>query len=285
MIFNPKVESCINSIEDLPSLPIVIQQIQKVLSSPKSNMGQISRIIEKDQTLTVRTLRLVNSAYYGLRNTVTSIKDAIIIIGLDSVHNLMLGLSVIKIFKGNDNKIFNHESFWEHSLGCALMSKHIAKKLGYEKPDDCFIAGLLHDIGKLILEQYMHEEYISVLKHSKEKISLLIVQEESELGFNHADIGAFVAMKWKIPTQLIILMKYHHSVKNLPPEFKSHTPVLQIVAKANQICNKHNIGDSMENGFDDDSVFDTLKVKEDEIIKSIDQITSEIKSTLKEWQI
>ncbi len=283
MIDQSHVEARLNSIENLPSLPIVIHQIQKALANPDNSMGQISKIIEKDSSLALKTLKLVNSAYYGLRNPITSIKEAIIILGLETVHNLVLGLSVIKMFKNSNRKMFDHGAFWEHSLGCALISKNIAKHTHQDGSEECFIAGLLHDIGKLIFEQYLHEEYITVLKLTKDNDTALVSQETAVFGFTHADVGAFIAMKWKFPIQLAVIIRYHHSRLQTPLEFKKYKSALTIVSMANQICNEYSIGNSMENHWESDPAFSALNINKEELEEITTQVKDEIKSTLKEW--
>jgi len=283
MINQSHVEDCLNSIENLPSLPIVIHQIQKALANPNNSMGQISRIIEKDSSLALKTLKLVNSAYYGLRNPITSIKGAIVILGLETVHNLVLGLSVIKMFKSSNRIMFDHGAFWEHSLGCALISKYIAKHTHQDGLEECFIAGLLHDIGKLIFEQYLHDEYITVLKSTKDNNTSLVSQETAVFGFTHADVGAFIAMKWKFPIQLAVIIRYHHSLQQSPLEFKKYKSALTTVSMANQICNEYGIGHSMENHWESDPTFSTLSINKKEIEGIITHVKDEIKSTLKEW--
>ncbi len=283
MINQSHVESRLNSIENLPSLPIVIHQIQKALANPDNSMGQISKIIEKDSSLALKTLKLVNSAYYGLRNPITSIKGAIVILGLEAVHNLVLGLSVIKMFKNSDKKMFDHGAFWEHSLGCALLSKSIAKKTTPGELEEYFIAGLLHDIGKLIFEQYLHEEYITVLKSTKDNDSSLVSQETAVFGFTHADVGAFISMKWKFPIQLAVIIRYHHSLHLIPREFQKYKTALTIVSMANQICNEYQIGNSMENHWESDVAFSALNINKKDLEEIITQVKDEIKSTLHEW--
>ncbi len=277
-------EKSLRSVEDLPSLPMVIQQIQRAMSDPDTSMDDISKIIGKDQTLAFRTMKLVNSAYYGQRSHITSIKQAIVVLGLNAVHNLMLGLSVIRAFKSNEKKAFDHQTFWEHALGCALISKGIARAKKYEEPEDCFIAGLLHDIGRIILEQYLHEDFIKALALSKEKNVSLTSQEKCVFGFNHADAGAFTALRWRIPSKIISAIRYHHSLDLIPDELSQYKTLVTIIAKANQICNKQGIGNSMENACEDDMSFSELGINEEDLESIVIPVKSEVKSTLREWQ-
>lgn len=284
MINSQNVETSLNSIENLPSLPIVIQQIQKALTNPNTSMKQISTIIEKDQGVSIKSIKLVNSAYYGLRKHITSIQEAIVVLGLDTVNNLMLGLSVIKMFEPKEKTLFDHQAFWEHALGCALISKELAKVCNNIEPDDCFIAGLLHDMGKLVFEQYMHEGFVSAIESTNEDNTSLLLQESNVFGFDHCDVGAFLAMKWKIPIQIILTMKYHHYIDKIPNDFSKHIQLITIVAKANQLCHTYHIGNSMEKHIDNDNVFVSLKLPSFDFDDIIQSIKNEIKSTLHQWQ-
>lgn len=209
----------LDGIENLPTLPVMVQQIQKLINSPNSSMNQIGALISKDQAIAARVVRLVNSAFYGLGRKVSSIPQAIVVLGLNTVKNLVTGVSVIRMFETTDKaSIFNRDMFWLHSLGCAMGARLLAKNLGRNEPEDFFLAGLLHDIGVLILDQFFHDEFLRVLTYADEKHIDYYTAEQMVLGLTHCDVGAIVAEKWKIPDFLIQTMKYHHTSVNQDPE-------------------------------------------------------------------
>ncbi|NLD93428.1 MAG: HDOD domain-containing protein [Fibrobacter sp.] len=209
----------LDGIENLPTLPVMVQQIQKLINSPNSSMNQIGALISKDQAIAARVVRLVNSAFYGLGRKVSSIPQAIVVLGLNTVKNLVTGVSVIRMFETTDKaSIFNRDMFWLHSLGCAMGARLIAKSMGRSEPEDYFLAGLLHDIGVLILDQFFHDEFISVLKHANDATIEYHTAEQKVLGLTHCEVGAIVAEKWKIPDFLIQTMRYHHTSINENPE-------------------------------------------------------------------
>lgn len=209
----------LDGIENLPTLPVMVQQVQKLINSPNSSMNQIGALISKDQAIAARVIRLVNSAFYGLGRKVSSIPQAIVVLGLNTVKNLVTGISIINMFDAaNSATLFNRDMLWLHSLGCAMGARLLAKNLGRNETEDYFLAGLLHDIGILILDQFFHDEFITVLAYAKEKKLDYYSAEQKVLDYTHCDVGAIVAEKWKIPDFLIQTMRYHHTSVNNNPE-------------------------------------------------------------------
>ncbi len=280
---NQIIEDRIGGIEELPTLPLVIRQVQKVMRDPNSNMANIASIITKDQSLSTKVLRLVNSAHYGLRSRVTSVSQAIVILGLNTVNNIMLGLSVINMFEESEDSLFNYDKFWEHSFGCALMAKHLSAAVNFQDPEICFITGLLHDIGKLIQEQFMHMDFVKCLTITRSTKKPLVQTEENIFGFNHSDLGAYITIKWEIPENISTAIQYHHNPQDLPQNLEDHREIVNILAAANQLCQQEGLSDQTEQYkpvFDDVLPVDITDEKLKEIIG---KTREEIKITLKEW--
>lgn len=272
----------LGAIEQLPGLPLVLRQVQKIMKNPNSNMNQIAAIIAKDQALASKTIRLVNSAFYGMSKPVTSIAQAIIILGLNTVNNIMLGLTVIKLFN-NVKHTFDHESFWIHSFACGLMARSIAKQTHYTEPDDCFVVGLLHDMGRLVFDQFFHDEFYKIYKISIEKKVPLIQLERAGFGADHAFVGAHLLEEWKLPEILITTIKYHHNLDVFPTGQSDFRLITEIVAMADEIVNKEKIGNSGENfpiriGKLNELVIDNLNID-----NMISDVKSEVKETVLEW--
>jgi HD-like signal output (HDOD) protein len=277
------LQTRLSKIEDLPALPLVLQQVQKIMNNPKSNMGQIASVMAKDQALASKTIKLVNSAFYGISKPVSSITQAIVILGLNTVNNLMLGLSAIKIFKSTGAQAINHEEFWEHAFATALISRSIGKLLHFEEPEDCFTAGLLHDMGRLIFEQHMHKEFMEALAVSNEKTISLSRAEQLVLGADHAFAGGYLAKKWKLPAALITPITFHHSIGSIPEELAQHVKITAIVAKASQTANKQKLGNSRENYVEPDSLHAQLGIAGPDLESIVSRTKSEIKSAIQEW--
>ena len=202
----------LDKIENLPTLPVVVQQIQKLIASPNSSMVQIAAIIARDQAIAARVIRLINSAFYGLGGKVASIQQAIVLLGLNTVKNLIVGVSVVTMFEDSAGgaSMFDTQKFWLHAFACALGAKAIAKKINAREPEDFFLAGLLHDIGILVLDQFFHQEFVGIVQDAAGRKIDYVKAEQERLGLTHAEIGEYMGRKWKIPELLVHGMRYHH---------------------------------------------------------------------------
>ncbi|PKM82573.1 MAG: hydrolase [Firmicutes bacterium HGW-Firmicutes-14] len=196
---------------DLPSLPFVTSRVIQLTDDPKWTPGEISEVICQDQVLASKVLKLVNSAYYGLPRRIATISEAITILGMKTVRTVVIGASIHKALNSIKGKrAINPEKIWRHAGACAESSKMLAKKLGIKQHEQAFMAGLLHDIGKIILNSLLHEEYSHVLD-LVETGNCTVIQAEIEiLNTTHAEIGKMVAEKWNLPATLVEPIGLHH---------------------------------------------------------------------------
>ncbi|MCA9734917.1 MAG: HDOD domain-containing protein [Deferribacteres bacterium] len=199
------------NVMNLPTLPTVVAKMMQVMDDPRTTVSELSRLISSDQVLSAKLLKLANSAYFGLPRKVKTLDFAIILLGFDNLKTLSLGLSVIDRFSDNWDGAFDYTEFWEHAFGCAVASSMVARDICRDKKSEAFIAGLLHDIGKLILSQYAKRYFSVVIKNVTEYNSDFYSAEKALLGVTHADIAAWFADKWNFPVQLIKAILYHHS--------------------------------------------------------------------------
>ena len=166
----PEAQSKINRIkkkvQDIPSLPEIVTKVMELVQDPKSSASQLSKVISHDPGLTSRVLKLVNSAYYGFPKQISSIQHGIMILGFTTMRGLVLSSSIFKIFapKSDKEMSLDYKKFWKHSLLTAICSRIINTHLRIQEEEDIFSAGILHDIGKVILDQYDHENYIKALR-------------------------------------------------------------------------------------------------------------------------
>lgn len=279
----------LEQIESLPTLPIIAQKIQKLLSSDRSNMAQIASFISKDQAISARVIRLVNSAFFGLRNRVASIQQAIVLLGLNTVTNIVMGVSVVKAFSENSSSsLFDREMFWFHAFGTAMGAKMIARKLGRDEPEDYFLAGLLHDIGILVYDQFFHDEFVEVLKNIVDDKIALLDSETRTFGTTHQETGAFLATKWKLPSILTHSIRYHHNPFIVPNETTdrmrdiSHIVYISDLSATNKGI--HFGLPSAQKSFEND-ILSTIKIHEEEINSIFAVVNSEVRSLAKEWGI
>lgn len=232
-----RVKQVVSNIRNLPTPPIVFHQIQKVISDPKVSATQIASILAEDPAMSVKVLKLTNSAFYGLAREIDSVRQAVVIVGLEAIKNLVLSASVLDMFKGKDMDQEFQEKFWRHSLATAFAGRLLAKHLrrGQVDPDTAFSAGLLHDIGKIIVCCFLGEENKKLLKaRAEDRESLTYEIEERALGYTHAQVGSLLAAQWKLPHKLNDAIAYHHQ----PQLSTGEEPIPYIVHLANYVSKK-----------------------------------------------
>jgi len=238
------LENRLAKITDLPTLSIVASNIIQITQSPKSSALEVGKAISQDPALVSRILRIANSTFYGFPGKISTIPHAVVILGFVNIRNLVLAASISRIFssKGGDG-YFDREGFWRHSLACGVTLKLIAKRLGMKNLEEGFIWGLLHDIGKLVLDAYFKEDFTRVVCLAKEKGILLRDAEQELLGFGHAEVGGIVADKWNLPPALIKVIRFHHN----PTEANESMRMAAIVHLGDVFCRAIGIGDGVDN--------------------------------------
>ena len=233
----------LDKLHDIPTLPIVATRVTELINDPNSSSAQIADVLKKDQVLTAKVLKLINSPYYGIPGEVTDIKRALAYLGFNTLAQLVLSVSVISLFASKKDSKFSLQSFWKHALGTAVAAELIAKKTGYPKPEECFTCGLLHDVGKIVLYQIAPDEFFRVINLAeKEKISFHEAERRLEVPA-HGYLGEYIANAWRLPLVIRTTIRYHHSdVRQMDTILSSIKPAVQIVSLANQIAVKENIG-------------------------------------------
>ncbi|NLW32928.1 MAG: HDOD domain-containing protein [Fibrobacter sp.] len=213
MEINKNIQQSLLNISSLPTLPTVIESITRLLQNPKTSAEEIGKAITTDQALTAKVLKLVNSAFYGFPGRISTITHAIVILGFSTVKNIVLTASIFEAFKSSDNAVcgFDLEQFWTHSIACGAASHALARIMGNKEKEECFIGGLIHDIGKLILYKYYPEEFSSVLTYANTEDILFYEGEKKFLDITHEEIGSYIAQRWKLPSKLQSSVKNHHN--------------------------------------------------------------------------
>ncbi len=233
-----KVKRVVSNIRNLPTPPIVFHQIQKVINDPNVNAAQVASILAEDPAMSVKVLKMTNSAFYGLAREIESVRQAVVIIGFEAIKNLVLSASVLDMFKGKNIDEEYQEKFWRHSLSTAFGCRLLARKLrdrAVIDPDAAFSAGLLHDVGKLIICCYLPEEYAQfAAERARDRESLDYQIEEKIFGYHHAQIGGFLAEQWKIPHRLKEAIEFHHQ----PALDQGEEPIAGLVHLANYVAKR-----------------------------------------------
>ncbi len=207
----PELEALLADDSKLSSLPEIYIRVSELLESDRATAKEIGEVVESDPALSSRILKLVNSAFYGFPNTVGSISKAITILGRDRLKNLLIGTVLSGVFGKIDNPLFHMEEFWRHSVKTALLSRYLCLLRETEELTGVsFTAGLLHDIGRLILAQKL-PQYTAVIQHAVEEEGKPVCEaERSLLGFDHCDVGAAFIRKWGLPEPLAEAAQFHH---------------------------------------------------------------------------
>lgn len=206
------VEKVKNSIDRMPSLSPVVHKISEIANDVRASAQDLTDIIQLDPVLTAKVIRMVNSAYFGLPQEVKSLKQAVVLLGINTIKNVAISSAFLgkSYLKGSD--VLDGEDFWKHSLGVAVASKMVAKRLGIEDKflEEYFIAGLIHDIGKILMNNFFPDEMKKILEISSRKNIQITEIEKSVLGLSHEEIGIAIGKKWKFETGLLYAVGRHH---------------------------------------------------------------------------
>jgi HD-like signal output (HDOD) protein len=194
----------------LASLPNIFMEINHVLSDPRSSAIHIADIISKDPNLSAKLLKIVNSAFYNFPSRIDTISRAVMIVGSKQLMALALGTSVMNMFTDIPSELVDMKSFRKHSLACGLGSRMIASYKNIPNTERLFVAGLLHDVGRIVLFKHLPQLGRSILLTTKQRGCLLGSVESEVLGFGHAQIGGALLRKWKLPLVLEHAVQYHH---------------------------------------------------------------------------
>ncbi len=207
-----EIKRIVRKLDTLPSVPAVATEILNLFSEEDPDLDKVIKLIEADQAITMKLLKLVNSAYFGFRNSITSVSRAVALLGLTQLRSLLLSVTVseslLKPLKKGAAK--GQEALWRHSLGCAVWSEMIAETVDEELKTDAFVGGLLHDVGKLILEECFPEKYELVEKRCSDEHEPWFIAEKEILGIDHTTVGKWLAAKWNLPRPLIQTIWLHH---------------------------------------------------------------------------
>jgi putative nucleotidyltransferase with HDIG domain len=227
------VNKIIDQLGELPAAPLILRKALKLTSDIESKIDDVSKNISADQTLTAKVIRLSNSPYYGRVRQISSLHEAIKVLGFNQIRSIVITASTFQMFQsGSHTKIAR--ILWEHSLATALGARLIVQKYGGLDTEEGYLCGLLHDIGKLVLLKtapHVYEEIIAEVK--KTNLPFLEV-ERSALGFNHVHVGEALLSKWQFPTNLISQISAHHSTK--PNQKEPAASLGRVIAMADSIA-------------------------------------------------
>jgi HD-like signal output (HDOD) protein len=210
-----KCRRIIEGIDKLPSFPAVAGRLIGVVNSPESSAEDASVLIEKDPALTSKIIRLANSAFYGMPRTISSVSGAVVILGFNTIRSVALGAAILQMFPAkNETCTFDYIRFWRHSIVCGMVARSLARRLlnfVLIDPEGAFCAAILHDLGKLIFQEYFPLESETARRLANEKSVPLFSAEQETMGITHAGIGSILADKWAFPADLENALVFHHA--------------------------------------------------------------------------
>lgn len=223
------LEQVIKDINEIVSLPGVFIRVNELVNDPNTSMSDVAEVISQDPGLTIRILRMANSPAYGISREIDSVAKAVTIIGTEQVRDIALATSAVHAFDGIPNDLLSMEDFWMHSIYCAIIAKYLAQQAKVNNPSGLFIAGLLHDIGHLVLFKELPELSRQCLEESIDDNddTELYKIEERIIGFDHLAVGAALAEAWHLPELLIDVIGAHHDLSHAKT-YKKESAIVKI---------------------------------------------------------
>ncbi len=198
-------QQVVAEFKDIPPMPNVMVKALNVIKNPATGIAELGKIMQMDQAIATKTLMLVNSAFYGFRQQITSINKALVVLGMMKAKNIIMSLALKKMMTAQGSR-----ELWEHSIKCAIAAEVLAKEYKVINPDDAFVIGFLHDIGKILLNTKNPLKYSKVRYLAQQSNVDLVEVEDAQFGTNHCILGALISKKWQLPVILTNCIRYHH---------------------------------------------------------------------------
>jgi putative nucleotidyltransferase with HDIG domain len=268
MLSSPR--DLLRGMEQLSSVPLVYTRLNEAINSPRSSVGYMSTIISQDPGLSARLLHIVNSAFFGFPRKIDTISRAVIVVGTQQLRDLALATSVIKSFKRIPEKFVTIESFWKHSVACGTAARTIASLVGEKNVEQFFVAGILHDVGRLIIFEKLPDKSEEIFQCASSSDLTLFQAERKVLGYDHAAVGTSLVQNWKLPLSLEQIIGFHHA-----PELATRYNIeTMIVHLADAIVHSMRIGSSGEQAVPciDEDAWESLGLSLEVLPRLIDMV-------------
>ncbi len=256
----------ISTVQNLPSVPAIIFELNKVIENPMASAAQIGRIISKDQGLVTKILKVANSPLYGIPRRVATIDFAVVILGFNQIKNIIIAISMMESFRDLGDVKFPKKEYWIHSIMVASAAKRLADDLNLNCSGEAFTAGLLHDLGLPIVHKYFNKEYTQVyqiLNNSELPVDLI---EKGIIGLSHCEIAKILIDKWNLPLTFSEAAMYHQS----PVNSENYRELVAVVHLADYMTNVLETGNFFwDREFKlDTSIINTLNLHDEDYLKS-----------------
>ncbi len=260
---NESLKEHVLKIKKLPTIPAVAQEILGLVRDDLVSINKLEKIVENDPAISAKIMSVANSAFYGYKVPAKTLDSAILRIGFNSVRSVALGISLITVLgNGKVSKVLDYQRLFNHSVSVGFVAGLLSKEFKLDLQDEVLINGILHDIGYLVLNRYFPKTYMNVLGRFKEGVPLLDAEKEV-LEFDHAEIGHWLAEKWKLPNTVLDTIQYHHN----PSGAKRHHKRIALIHIADYITTG-NIMSPTETDPQypfDKAVFDILSITEKDL--------------------
>ena len=268
----------------LPALASVVTRVMTAVIE-ETSAREIAQLIEKDASITARVLKVINSAYYGLSGHVSTVSQAVPLLGIQVVKNIVLTFSVMDIFAHENAKGVDFKKLWEHAFTTAVASRILAERVGYPDREEALVAGLLHDIGILLFVKNDLTTYAEAVKVHKETGRALTDVEEELMGITHAELGALLAEKWHLPEVIVLPIRHHHS-PGLMEGGGQVRKLTQAVYEADRLCDLFLVPQEQEAIVAyQNELYRSLGIKERDLLLVMTEITREVEETSKTFMV
>ena len=282
MPISEQLKDKIEHFANLPTLPQVATRLMSIINNPLTSSSDVAFVVGQDISLSAKILRLANSAFYGIPRSITNINNAVVILGLKVINTMVLSLTVFDMFPDDttDKPLFDRKTFWIHSLSCGLIAKYLATKIRKVilfDPEEAFCAGLLHDIGKVVMEQYLHDDFHKALEYaSLHKVPVYRAEMET-LGYCHTDIAEWLTTSWSLPSEIRLSLMYHHD----PSGSVQCQDIISLCHLADWLCygTEMVIDGNYEPPVLDDKCIQQLKLQPEDIASIKELLPDELKKT------
>ena len=234
-----RLDALVRQVRDLPALPDAVVRVMHATDDPKAGLTDIAKALISDQALAARVLKLANSAYYGSSRRIATVTDAVVILGMRTTRNLVMATGCQEMLEAAvAGYALPRGALLRHSLACASAAQALAKRTKYRGLEEAFVAGLLHDLGKVVMNTYLREQFIQVLVRVAAGEGTYAEAERTVFSFDHAEAGACLLERWNLPSSLVAAVRYHHT----PLEAPGDSPLPCLVHVADAICMTLGIG-------------------------------------------
>jgi len=229
----------IMTTRDLPAMPHVASKVLELSGNPNTSPVKLQQIISDDQAMAARILKIANSAMYACSRKIKTLTEAIVMLGFNSIRSLVVTSAARNLYSSSNSRMgLKERLLWEHSIGTACACRLLVQTGSPHLGEEAFLAGLMHDIGKLVLNQKAADRFDEVVQTVYNENTMFVETERALLGFDHAEVGAMLVNKWKLSPALELIIANHHK----PETFNPDNPLLLYLDLANEICKQQGIG-------------------------------------------